>query len=145
MASTSSKVSSDVRQEIADRIHLFFRLVDTGKAASTAALFTDDAKLTFGPGSPNPGTIEGGAIHDAMAARERQTSAFTRHVVTNIIYGADGDDAVSVDYALILFRSDDETRASLPAFVADVAESWRLRAGEWKLAQRTISPTFSRA
>jgi ketosteroid isomerase-like protein len=145
MAISRANVPSDVRQEISDRIHAFFRLVDTGKAASTAAFFTDDAKLTFGPGSPNPGTIQGSAIPDAMAARERQTTAYTRHVVTNLIYQATGDHSVSVDYSLILFRSDDDTRSSVPAFLADVAETWSLRDEQWKLAERTVNPTFSRA
>lgn len=145
MAIAPVSVTVDVRQAIADRIHLFFNLVDHGRAGTTADLFTENARLTFGPGSPKPGTIEGTAIREAMAAREKQTGAFTRHVVANIIYAAASDGAVSVTYILTLFRSDDDTRSSLPAFVADVAETWVDRGLEWKLAERTISPTFSRA
>jgi hypothetical protein len=142
---SNMSVSPDVRQSIADGIHLFFNLVDHGKAGSTAVLFTETAKLTFGPGSPNPGTIEGSAIRDAMAARERQTSAFTRHVVTNMIFASTDGDVVSVTYILTLFRSDDESRSAVPAFVADVAETWVSGGQDWKLAERTISPTFARA
>jgi 3-phenylpropionate/cinnamic acid dioxygenase small subunit len=80
-----------------------------------------------------------------MAAREQQISAFTRHVVTNIIFGPASDGAVSVTYILTLFRSDDETRSAIPAFVADVAETWANEGQNWKLAERTISPAFSHA
>lgn len=145
MVSAPRGVTIEVRQAIADGIHLFFNMVDHGKAAKTADLFTGDARLTFGPGSPKPGTIEGPAIREAMAAREQQTNAFTRHVVTNIIYATAADGAVSATYILTLFRSDDESRSSVPAFVADVAEIWVPRGQDWKLAERTISPTFSRA
>jgi hypothetical protein len=145
VAAAKTSVTIDVRQAIADGIHLFFNLVDHGKAGQTADLFTDDARLTFGPGSPKPGMIEGPAIREAMAAREQQTGAFTRHVVTNIIFAQASNSAVSVTYILTLFRSDDETRNSLPAFVADVAETWVPCGPDWKLAERTISPTFSRA
>lgn len=145
MVAQQTNVTIEVRQAITDGIHLFFNLVDHGKAGGTADLFTEDARLTFGPGSPKPGTIEGPAIREAMAAREQQTNAFTRHIVTNIIFGLAEDGAVSATYILTLFRSDDESRSSLPAFVADVAEIWVQRARDWKLAERTISPTFSRA
>jgi hypothetical protein len=143
MAAAHAKVAFNIRQDIADRIHLFYDLVDGGKAASTADIFTEDARLTFGPGSPKPGTIEGPAIRDAMAARELQTSAFTRHMVSNLMFSPAADDAVSATYLLLLFRSDDETRNSMPAFVADVAETWAL-GGEWKLVERVISPAFAR-
>jgi hypothetical protein len=145
MATLQTNVPIEARQAITDGIHLFFNLVDHGKAGSTADLFTHDARLTFGPGSPKPGTIEGPAIREAMAAREQQTSAFTRHVVTNIIFTSADDGAVSATYILTLFRSDDESRSSAPAFVADVAETWVPRDQDWKLAERTIGPTFSRA
>lgn len=144
MANLQTHVTTEIRQAITDGIHLFFNLVDHGKAASTVSLFTDDASLTFGPGSPKPGTIVGPAIREAMAAREQQTSAFTRHVVTNIIFAPANDGSVSANYILTLFRSDDETRSSVPAFVADVAETWVANGPDWKLAQRTISPTFAR-
>ncbi len=80
-----------------------------------------------------------------MAAREQQISAFTRRVVTNIIFGPASDGAVSVTYILTLFRSDDETRSAIPAFVADVVETWANEGENWKLAERTISPAFSHA
>lgn len=132
------------RLAITDGVNRFFRLVDTGHAAQTAALFTRDATLTFGPGSPNPGTISGEAIAAAMKAREAQTSAFTRHAVTNVaVTGSDGPDA-QVSYLLTLYRSDDETRSSVPAFVADVEETWAREDGEWRIAARTILPAFAR-
>jgi ketosteroid isomerase-like protein len=136
-------VSLDDRTAVADSIHAFYRLVDSGQASRTTDLFTDDARLTFGPGSPQPGTIMGPAIRDAMIAREALKSAFTRHAVTNIRFGSTGSD-VAADYMLTLYRSDDETRSSVPAFVADVAEVWRRTGEKWRMSERTILPTFTR-
>lgn len=138
-------VSVDDRTTIADGIYEFYSLVDGGQAARTEKLFTADARLTFGPGSPKPGSLEGhDAIAAAMAAREAQTSAFTRHVVTNITYQGSLD-SIGVHYLLTLFRSDDETRDSRPAFVADVDERWVEKSGNWLIAERTILPAFARA
>jgi len=140
-----NSVSNDTRLAIADCIHLFFYQVDHGQASRTAALFTADASLTFGPGSPTPGTITGDAITAAMAAREKQTSAFTRHVVSNIMFDTEAFDDVGVRYLLVLFRSDDDSRDSKPAFVADVRERWSQQEGSWKIAERVVSPAFIRA
>jgi hypothetical protein len=137
-----SSLDTDARQEIADTIHGFYYLVDHGEAAKTADLFTVDAQLIFGPGSPKPGMIEGVAIADAMKARENLKLAFTRHCICNIVLANAPDDQVSAQYMMILFRSDDETRSSAPAFVADVTEVWRNENACWKIAQRTITPTF---
>jgi hypothetical protein len=136
-------LSLDDRAAITDAIHRFYRLVDTGQASHTAALFTADASLTFGPGSPHPGTITGAAIGQAMIAREAQTTAFTRHIVSNIAF-APAAGAVATSYLLTLYRSDDHTRSSLPAFIADVAETWTSAGGHWQMSMRTITPAFMR-
>jgi SnoaL-like domain len=136
-------ISLDDRTAVTDAIYAFYYLVDSGQASRTADLFTEDAQLTFGPGSPQPGTIMGPAIRDAMIAREALKSAFTRHAVNNIRFAAARDD-VAVDYLLTLYRSDDETRSSVPAFVADVAEVWRRTGGNWRMTERAILPTFTR-
>ena len=138
-----SRPSLEDRIAVSDAIHLFYRLVDSGRASHTADLFTDDARLIFGPGSPKPGTISGPEIRDAMIAREALTSAFTRHVAANIIFGEAGG-GITADYILTLYRSDDETRSSVPAIVADVAEIWHRHDNAWRMSERTILPAFSR-
>jgi hypothetical protein len=137
-------ISIEDRLAISDGIHMFFHLVDSGRASATAKLFTADAKLTFGPGSPQPGTIEGDSIAAAMTAREALKTAFTRHVVSNIMFD-DEAHTPKVHYLLTLFRSDDETRSSVPAFVADVSEIWWHGEGRWLIGERTIQPAFMRA
>ncbi len=67
---TSAFDTLAVRLSVMDGIHHFFDLVDTGRASATVALFHPDATLTFGPGSPQPGTIAGPSIKSAMEARE---------------------------------------------------------------------------
>jgi len=134
-----------VRLLVTDGIYRFFDLVDNGRASATASLFHPDATLTFGPGSPQPGTISGADIRSAMEARENQRSAFTRHFIGNVIFDRIATSEAEVRYQLILFRSDDETRLAVPAFVADVGEKWILHDGEFKIMSRTILPTFSKA
>lgn len=132
------------RLRITDGIHQFFDLVDSGRASATATLFHPDATLTFGPGSPQPGTIVGEGIRSAMAARESLKSAFTRHFIGNIIFDRITPSGADVRYQMILFRSDDETRSAVPAFVADVAEQWVPHDGRLTIMSRTVQPTFSR-
>ena len=138
------ELALEQRAVIADAIHRFYDLVDKGQASRTSQLFTEDARLTFGPGSPKAGTIQGAAIRDAMIAREAQTTAFTRHAVSNVIF-ARAERDVAVRYLLTLYRSDDETRSSVPAFVADVEERWTEAAGRWLIAERLILPAFARS
>ena len=137
-------VSLEDRTAIGDGVHRFFRLVDSGKASLTASLFTDDAELTFGPGSPSPGTIRGADIARAMIAREAQTTAFTRHIVSNLAFETEAA-GIRATYILTLYRSDDDTRQALPAFVADVDELWVSKDAQWRMASRLILPAFSRA
>ena len=138
-----SDLSIEDRIAIGDCIHHFYALVDGGKASRTVELFTPDATLTFGLGSPKPGKIEGPAIAEAMAAREAQTSAFTRHAISNLRF-LKTDGGIDVQYLLTLYRSDDESRVSTPAFVADVDERWMLTGPIWQIAARTILPAFFR-
>jgi hypothetical protein len=144
MPAAPGKISAEDRLAITDAVHRFFALVDGGKAASTADIFTADASLTFGPGSPNPGTIEGAEIGAAMVAREAQVNAFTRHCISNLQFVRGPNGTVQVSYIMILFRSDDATRSSIPSFVADAAEEWVASEGVWRLASRIVTPTFSK-
>lgn len=138
-----AKIDPMARVAISDAIHLYYHLVDSGHASQVARLFAPGGSLTFGHGSPKPGTIEGDAIRDAMRAREAQTSAFTRHAVTNIVLTGIDADSVSARHMLILFRSDDASRSTLPTFVADVEDRW-VRSGDgWAISERTILPSFA--
>ena len=136
-------IDPGARIAITDAIHLYYHLVDRGQASQVAGLFAPGGSLTFGPGSPKPGTIEGDAIAGAMRAREAQTSVFTRHAVTNIVLANAGSDTVTARHMLILFRSDDASRSTLPTFVADVEDRW-VRSGDgWAIAERMILPSFA--
>ncbi len=128
-----------------DVVYRFFRLVDDGRAAETAALFTPDATLTFGPGAPKPGTTQGKDIPAAMAARQAMTHVTTRHVLSNLSVEGGADGVLTIRSLLTLFRSDDDSRDSYPASVADI-EDVLVRVGNgWKIAARIITPVFNRA
>jgi hypothetical protein len=137
-------LSADDRQAITDILLRFFWLVDHGRADETAVLFTNDARLIFGPGSPKPGTVDGAAIPVAMTARAAQTNITTRHVISNLAIAVQKDGTATASSLLTLFRSENETRASLPAAVADLDEVYIRQDGEWRIRQRTVTPVFTR-
>jgi len=125
----------DIRVAIETAIHSWYDDTDHGRASCAGEMFTSDARLTFRPGSPQPGPIEGTAITDAMMAREKMTDRLTRHAVTNIILRPGEEHGVVACYMLILFRSDDKSRSTLPWFVADMEDDWVESDGQWKIAQ----------
>lgn len=133
-----------LRFAVTDVVHRFFQLVDDGRAAETAGLFTSDATLTFGPGAPKPGTIGGADIPIAMAARQAQTSVTTRHVLSNLAVSARPDGTLTVRSLLTLYRSDGEGRDSYPASVADVEDVLVQVDDGWRIRARTVTPVFNR-
>jgi hypothetical protein len=137
-------LSAEDRFSVVDIIHQFYLLVDSGRAGETAALFTADAALTFGPGSPKPGTISGGAIAGAMRDRQSLTNVTTRHIISNIVLNSSDKTRISAHYLMTLFRADSGPRTTLPAFVADVDEIFLQTPDGWKIAERTITPVFFR-
>jgi SnoaL-like domain len=143
VAPVNTRLSVDDRLAIMELIHEFFWLVDHGRAGETAGLFTSTARLTFGPGAPRPGTIEGAAIAAAMAARGKQAEVTTRHVLSNIRLTPRPDGSVKACSLLTLFRSDSAARDSYPASVADIEEIFVRDAGGWFIQERTILPVFS--
>ena len=132
------------RFAVMDVMYRFYWLVDMGRAAETAALFASDARLTFGPGSPKPGTIEGAAIPPAMAARQTQTEVTTRHVLSNIQLELLADGAIAATSLLTLYRSSTPVLDTYPASVADIVERFVRKGGDWKIAARDILPIFNK-
>jgi ketosteroid isomerase-like protein len=137
-------LSQEDRFSVVDIIHKFYLLVDSGRASETASLFTADAELTFGPGSPKPGTINGEEIAAAMRDRERLADVTTRHVISNIALSSGEEARIGAHYLITLFRADGGPRTTLPAFVADVDEAFLNTPEGWKIAERTITPVFFR-
>ncbi len=145
MSYTPDLDALSVRLAVTDGIHRFYDLVDSGRAGASADLFHADGTLTFGPGAPQPGTISGSNIKTAMQAREELKSAFTRHLIGNIVFDRISPSAADVRYLMILFRSDDATRVALPSIVADIIESWVRDGDDLRIMSRTILPTFLKA
>ena len=137
-----NSISVDDRLAIIDVIHKFFWLVDHGRAGETADLFTKTARLTFAPGAPKPGTIQGPDIPAAMAARAEQVEVTTRHALSNIRLIPNADGSVSACSLLTLFRSESATRDSYPASIADIEEIFVRGDGGWYIQERTIVPIF---
>lgn len=118
-----------------------FRLVDDGQADKTALLFTQDARWTFGPGTPKPGTLQGAEIDTAMKARAALTHVTTRHALTNVDVELDGDEA-AVRAIMTLYRSDDDSRSPVPRVVADLTDKLVRLDGHWLIRERLVMPVF---
>lgn len=142
---TELKLAFEDRLAAVDLVDRFFWLVDTGRASETAQLFCSDGSLTFGPGSPKPGTVSGADLAPAMVAREAQTHVTTRHVITHPNVAANADGSITVNSLLTLFRSEDAGRDTYPTSVADIEDILVREGGEWRIKARTISPVFNRA
>lgn len=119
-----------------------FWLIDQGRAAETAALFTADASLTFGPGAPRPGTISGAAIGAAMQARQAEAGVTSRHVLSNMMAGGEGEGRATVRSLLTLYRTPDGDVSPIVRSVADVVDDCVRDGRDWKIASRQILPVF---
>lgn len=108
-------------------------------------LFTDRATLTFGSGSPKPGTIVGDAIATAMIAGGAQSIIITRHLTSNLSVSARSDEAIDVYSLLTPFRFGDDDLSSHPTWVADI-EDCLVKVGQrWRIAAPLISLIFKRS
>ncbi|WP_347269972.1 nuclear transport factor 2 family protein [Rhizorhabdus histidinilytica] len=137
-------VNGETEREIGNLIHRFYWLVDHGRAAETAEMFSENALLTYGAGAPTPGDLEGEAVRLAMRRRQEMTGLVTRHVVSNLMLTQRGEDRVDSALLLTVFRSEEPSRNPVPHTVADVEESFVRHAGRWRIERRTISPVFVR-
>jgi hypothetical protein len=137
-------LSVEDRFSLLDLIHQFYWLVDSGRASETAVLFSADGSLTFGVGSPKPGTIRGAEIALAMRDRERLTDVTTRHVISNVVFEQENDEKISAHYLMTLFRADAGPRTTVPAFVADIDEIFAWTEDGFRIFERTVTPVFSR-
>jgi hypothetical protein len=138
------KLSAEDRFSLLDLIHQFYRLVDGGRASETAVLFSANGSLTFGVGSPKPGTISGAEIALAMRDRERLTDVTARHVISNVVFAQESDGKFSAHYLMTLFRADAGPRTTVPAFVADIDEIFARTEDGFRIFTRIITPVFSR-
>lgn len=139
-------VSIADRHAITDLMHRFYRLVDHGRAAEIAGLFTADARMVMGAGTPKPMVVEGDAIRAWAIDRGAMTQVTTRHVVSNMALEARGDGSVAVSSLVTLFRADGDVPRTTPAsLVADIDEVF-VRAGDgWRIHERIVTPIFTRA
>lgn len=144
MAQIDLSVSIETLHAVSDVIHRYFWLVDFGRADEIPELFSAEGSLTFGIGSPKPGTISGEEIIAMFKARAAQTEVTTRHAVSNISLSACDDGTISAYSLLTLYRSDNEVLDSYPLMVADVQDCFVYENGRWVLKRRELTPIFSK-
>jgi ketosteroid isomerase-like protein len=123
----------------------FAYLVDHGHATACETLFTEDAQLTFGPGTPKPGTLAGiAAIRAFLGAREAQAHVTTRHTMGNIRLHQRESGEVEAQSVLTLFRSETAVKPPTVTFIADIDELYTKQpSGEWRIKERLITPVFA--
>jgi hypothetical protein len=117
----------------------FHYLIDHGQASDCLALCAPNAKFVFGPGSPNPGTIEGlDAIGVFLKARQAAPIK-TRHNLGLSLLRPRGADTIVVSTLLTLYRSPGETPL-VPAALADLDETYVRTDQGWRLLVREVRP-----
>ena len=125
----------------------FGYLVDHGRAAECEFLFTPDAKLVFGTGSPKPGTLAGiEAIRAFLVNRQSLTHVTTRHIATNFRFTPLDQGKVECQSLLTVFRSEDETRQPIVSVLCDITEIFLCDSTDtWKIEQRVTTPIFAKS
>jgi len=114
-------------------------LIDHGRAAEAAVLFTADAEQSIA------GVVANGiaAISAGLQRRAALTQRTSRHVVSNVRLDQAPDGEVTVSSILTLYRSDDTVRPARPIMIADVTDTFRRSDDGWRIRQRTVSPVFA--
>jgi ketosteroid isomerase-like protein len=127
----------------------YARLVDSGRAAGIADLFTDDGVWEGADGRLLRGRTE---IRAAFEGRQGLTRRTSRHVCTNVLIDVEGPDAaVGVSY-LLNYRHDSRDGAAVlpapadhPKFVGDYHDRFVRVDGVWRIAHRRFELAFLRA
>lgn len=130
---------ADDAEAVRNLIAQFHNLVDQGRASDCLALFAPGARLVFGPGLPNAGTIEGlEGVAGFLAARQA-APVTTRHLVATSWLRATGPDEIAARSVIALFRAPAENPL-LPAAVADLEETYVRTGAGWRLLLREVRP-----
>lgn len=118
-----------------------YRLIDVGRAAESAALFTDDAEYVT-PMATLRGRAE---IARVMESRQADTGRRTRHVVGNQVVRLGADGFVSASFALCVYVVSDPAELRLiPAVVGDVEDYYAFVEDRWQIAHRTLDVVAAR-
>ncbi len=125
----------------------YCRLVDFGKAAGIADLFTDDGQWE-GVELMLTGREE---IREWFTRRQNVTRRVSRHVCTNVAVAVlSENEAESLCY-LINYRHDRvegdtglPVPAEVPKYIGDLYDQFRLTPDGWRFARRRVAVAFAR-
>jgi len=139
-------IDAEIRAAAASLVSEFAWLIDHGRASEAIGLFTEDAVLTFAPGSPKPGIIRGKSeLELFLAARQAHAGLTSRHIVSNLRLGELAGGRVEAHSVFTVYRSESAAREPMPAFISDVEDTLEKESdGAWRIAARTIRPIFAR-
>jgi uncharacterized protein (TIGR02246 family) len=141
--SDAAIVSSGCRAAIEQLIHRHAWLIDHGQAEKVAELFTEDGAL-FGVG---PDKTSRAAIAEWGRQRAARTERRSRHVHTNILIEAEGEDMARGTTILTLYRHDGDGEGSAsPLVVGEFEDLFRKQSdGGWLFVERRLSILFGKA
>lgn len=127
----------------------YARLVDSGRAAEIADLFTDDGEWLGDDGRGMQGKQE---IRAAFAGRQALGRRQSRHVITNVLVDIDGPNTGRGVAYLVNFRHDAQgsvaarpAPADHPKFVGDYHLTFRRQGERWLIETLSFEMAFLRA
>lgn len=98
-------IAADDAVAIGRLVAEFHYLIDQGQASECLALLAEDARLVFGPGSPNPGEIAGREAIEAFLTARQSAPVTTRHLLGQTRLAVLGPGRIGALTILALFKA----------------------------------------
>lgn len=136
---TRSHAGANLRAEVETLLADWAHAIDTGRAETALALYTDDAEQHL----PGASAVGREAIAAGLARRQAMAGRLTRHLFSNLRVVQDAAGTVHAQVALTLLRTDTTDRTPRIVLVADLADRYRRGAdGHLRIAHRLVQPVF---
>lgn len=129
------------KADISDVIHAYCYNFDRGNAGGVAALFTDDALISYGPDVPD---LSGSVALQAMVAQGADTLfAATSHHVSNITIAFDGPGAATSNCYVYAWHRYLETNEESELW-GQYDHTFRRTPDGWKISRLVLSAAGTR-
>lgn len=130
----------DAKDAIRSALLRYTRGIDRLDGEMVASAFHPGALCVDYGSEPNP-------IEDFVAyaiPRLREAFSATQHRISNVAIDIDGTTALSEAYVLAFHVEQTDDRPKLHTFNGRYIDQFEARAGEWKIAERTLRVDWSR-
>ena len=127
------------KQDIQEALMRYSRGIDRADVAVLASAFHPDARVEMGPTVFESGPEAASRLIE-LAASARSSS----HFLGNILIRLDGDSAFSETYFVASVAIDQDGQTSLRARGGRYLDRLERRAGQWRIADRTVVEDWAR-